>query len=114
MYHDYTIAVVVPAYNEEGLVGRAIETLPEWVDYIIVVDDASRDGTAEAVRRYLPRLDRRLHLICHKTNRGVGGAIATGYKWCRDNGVDVAVVMAGDAYSWGERPEAPLQRRFSG
>jgi len=56
MYHDYTIAVVVPAYNEESLIGRVIETLPEWVDHIIVVDDASRDGTAEVVRRYLPRL----------------------------------------------------------
>jgi glycosyltransferase involved in cell wall biosynthesis len=39
----------------------------------------------------------RLHLIRHETNRGVGGAIATGYKWCRDRGIDAVVVMAGDA-----------------
>ena len=36
-------------------------------------------------------------LLEHKTNQGVGGAIATGYKWCRDHEMDVAVVMAGDA-----------------
>jgi len=38
-----------------------------------------------------------LSLIRHETNQGVGGAIATGYKWCRDHEVDVAVVMTGDA-----------------
>jgi len=51
-----------------------------------------RDGTAEAARRYLPRMGERLHLIRHETNQGVGGAIATGYKWCRDHEVDVAAV----------------------
>jgi len=97
MYRDHTIAVVVPAYNEETLIGRVIETMPEWVERIVVVDDASRDGTAEAVRRCLPLMGERLHLIRHETNQGVGGAIASGYEWCRDHGVDVAVVMAGDA-----------------
>jgi len=105
MYRDHTpatgsgqrIAVVVPAYNEEALIGRVIETMPEWVERIVVVDDASRDGTAEAVRRCLPLMGERLHLIRHETNQGVGGAIASGYEWCRDHGVDVAVVMAGDA-----------------
>jgi len=42
-------------------------------------------------------MSERLHLIQHETNQGVGGAIATGYKWCRDHEVDVAVVMTGDA-----------------
>jgi glycosyltransferase involved in cell wall biosynthesis len=99
MYRNHTIAVVVPAYNEEHLIGRVIETIPDWVDRIVVIDDASHDATCDAVNRYLPRLDDRLHLIRHDTNQGVGGAIATGYKWCRgqENPVDIAVVMAGDA-----------------
>jgi len=97
MYRDHTIAVVVPAYNEEPLIGRVIETMPECVDRIVVVDDCSRDGTAEAVCRCLPHEGERLLLIRHESNRGVGGAIASGYEWCRDHGVDVAVVMAGDA-----------------
>ena len=97
MYQGSTIAVVVPAYNEEKLLGRVIETMPDYVDRVVVVDDCSQDGTAETVRRYLPQMGERLLLIRHETNQGVGGAIATGYKWCRDHEADVAAVMAGDA-----------------
>ncbi len=99
MYQDHTIAVVVPAYNEERLIGRVIETMPDYVDHIVVVDDCSQDATCEAVDHYLHSVGDRLHLIRHEANQGVGGAIASGYKWCRDhaNPIDVAVVMAGDA-----------------
>jgi glycosyltransferase involved in cell wall biosynthesis len=97
MFQEHRIAVVVPAYNEQALIGRVIETMPDCVDRIVVVDDASPDGTADVVRRYIPQMGERLLLIQHETNQGVGGAIATGYKWCRDHEVDVAVVMAGDA-----------------
>jgi len=99
MYKDKTITVVVPAYNEEKLIGRVIETMPDFVDKIIVVDDCSSDSTCARVKKYLEEssLDGRLELIEHTENQGVGGAIATGYKWCSDQKVDVAVVMAGDA-----------------
>jgi glycosyltransferase involved in cell wall biosynthesis len=97
MYQEHKIAVVVPAYNEQTLLGRVIETMPDCVDRIVVVDDASPDGTADVVRRYMPQMGERLLLIQHERNQGVGGAIATGYKWCRDHEMDVAVVMAGDA-----------------
>ena len=89
--------MVVPAYNEERLIDRVIETMPDYVDHIVVVDDRSQNGTAETVRRYLLQMSERLLVIQHETNLGVGGAIATGYKWCRDHEMDVAVVMAGDA-----------------
>jgi glycosyltransferase involved in cell wall biosynthesis len=97
MYQEHRIAVVVPAYNEQALIDRVIETMPECVDRIVIVDDASQDGTVDVVRRYMPQMGERLLLIQHETNQGVGGAIATGYKWCRDHEMDVAVVMAGDA-----------------
>ncbi len=97
MYQNKTIAVVVPAYNEEKLIGRVIETMPEYIDYIIVVNDYSPDSTSEKIHRYLPEMENRLKLIEHEVNQGVGGAIASGYEWCRDNKIDVAVVMAGDA-----------------
>jgi len=99
MYKGKVITVVVPAYNEEKLIGRVIETMPEFVDKIIVVDDCSSDATIARVRSFLesPSWDGRLNLIEHSENHGVGGAIATGYRWCRDQEVDVAVVMAGDA-----------------
>jgi glycosyltransferase involved in cell wall biosynthesis len=93
------IGVVVPAYNEEKLIGRVIETLPDFVDRIYVVDDCSHDGTRDRVCSYLdqPSLNGRLELIQHTVNRGVGGAIVTGYRKAVEEDIDAVAVMAGDA-----------------
>lgn len=96
MYNNCSICVVVPAYNEEKLIGRTIETVPKYVDHIVVIDDASGDATNQVVSD-LKKREGRVILITHIKNQGVGGAIASGYKWARDNGCDIAVVMAGDA-----------------
>jgi len=96
VYKDKTIAVVVPAYNEEKLIARTLETIPKIVDNIIVVDDASTDRTAEIVRETACE-DSRVCLMEHEVNQGVGGAIVTGYKQARDMEMDITVVMAGDA-----------------
>ena len=45
MYKEKTIGVVVPAYNEEKLIGRTLDTIPDFVDQIIIVDDCSHDGS---------------------------------------------------------------------
>lgn len=45
MYQDHTVGVIVPAYNEKGLIGDVIRTMPEYIDTIYVVDDCSTDGT---------------------------------------------------------------------
>jgi glycosyltransferase involved in cell wall biosynthesis len=95
MYQNTSIAVVVPAHNEETQIGKVIETMPDYVDQIIVVDDQSSDDTVKAVKRYC-QTDKRITLIEHETNLGVGGAIASGYKRARDNELDVTAVMAGD------------------
>lgn len=97
MYKKKTIGVVVPAYNEEKLIGRTLDTMPDFVDQIIVVDDCSQDATAKRIRERVAQQPERVILLQHEVNQGVGGAIATGYKWCRDHELDVAVVMAGDA-----------------
>ena len=89
------IVVVVPAYNEETQIARVFDLMPAFVDRIVVVDDASRDGTKDVVETYAAR-DSRIVLLRHERNSGVGAAIATGYKWVRDSKADVAVVMAGD------------------
>jgi len=96
MYKNAKIGVVVPAYNEEKLIGRVIETMPEFVDRIIIVDDASSDGTKDIIRKYQKNQNERLLLIQHEKNQGVGGAIVTGYKQALKEGLDVIVVMAGD------------------
>ncbi|MFQ6032417.1 MAG: glycosyltransferase family 2 protein [Candidatus Zixiibacteriota bacterium] len=96
MYKGKTVCVVVPAYNEENLIGSVIDTMPEFVDRIVVVDDLSKDSTAKVVKGYENSLKGRLTLIEHDRNEGVGGAIATGYKWARDNEMDITCVMAGD------------------
>ena len=89
------MAAVVPCYNEESQVGTVIETMPALIDRIVIIDDACQDRTAGIVDEYRKK-DGWITLIRHDVNQGVGGAIATGYKWCRDQNLDIAVVMAGD------------------
>lgn len=95
MFMNKTVAVVVPAYNEEIQIAKVISTMPPLVDRIVIVDDCSRDATVETVKR-LAAEDPRVILIEHGHNQGVGGAIVTGYKYARDESFDIAVVMAGD------------------
>ena len=96
MYREKTIGVVVPCYNEEKLISRTVNTMPDFVDKIIVVNDLSTDSTSEVVKKLAKGNDKVL-LIEHEVNQGVGGAISTGYVWCRENDIDISVVMAGDA-----------------
>ena len=144
MLNNKTIAVVVPAYNEETQIASVIETMPDFVDRIIIINDNSSDKTAQIVmaliendkkqkqkienildkvkpNRYnkanmvLQELQKkeiakytpskvfnqnpdqdRIILINHLKNGGVGAAIARGYKWSKDYGIDCTAVMAGD------------------
>ncbi len=146
MLKNKTIAVVVPAYNEEKQISRVIETMPDFVDRIIVVNDKSKDKTAEKVISYINNTkynpkelticsilidikktaynyadqvvqqnnikevnyfvpselintdeeNDRVILINNLKNAGVGAAIAQGYKWAKDYGIDCTAVMGGD------------------
>jgi len=96
MYKDKIISVVIPAYNEEKLIEKTIESVPDFVDKIVVVNDVSKDTTRDKVEQVMKK-NSKVTLINHKTNQGVGGSIASGYKWSSENDIDIAVVMAGDA-----------------
>jgi glycosyltransferase involved in cell wall biosynthesis len=93
MWQASRIAVIVPAFQEERLVGRTLRRIPDYVDALYVVDDGSTDRTWEVIHHVL---DSRLRPLRHPRNRGVGAAIVTGYRAAIADGVDVMAVMAGD------------------
>ena len=97
MFENRKVGIVVPAYNEEKLISQVIETMPDAVDRIYVVDDASRDATKEKVRAYETSMNGRVVLLEHSKNRGVGAAIITGYRRALEDGMDMVGVMGGDA-----------------
>ena len=94
MYRGRSIGVVVPAYNEELLINKVIQTMPDYVDRIYVIDDCSTDRTFDVASDYLR--DSRLKLIHHQNNKGVGAAIATGYRQALKDDINIVAVMAGD------------------
>jgi glycosyltransferase involved in cell wall biosynthesis len=91
-----SVGVVVPAYNEERQIGKVLETMPAFVDHIIVVDDHSADATIERCKEWQDRLGNRLTIIAQPKRGGVGAAITSGYKRSVELGLDVVAVMAGD------------------
>jgi len=110
MFKGHSLSVVVPAYNEEDHVGEVIETLPDCVDRAYVVDDCSTDDTWSVIQAHVSDRERsQSHALTdggptarsvvpirHETNRGVGGAIKTGYLAAIDDGADIVAVMGGD------------------
>jgi len=74
------IAAILPAYNEELNIAAVLEVLHETeiLDEIILVDDASRDKTAEMMKR-AAAVDVRMQVIQHETNQGKGQAIFSGW-----------------------------------
>ncbi len=116
MLDGKTIAVVVPAYNEAGFVGRVIDSFPAFVDRAYVVDDCSSDETwtemcahAEAVNAAAAetgpilaagdggrRFDPWVVTVRHEVNQGRGAAVKNGYRRALEDGIDVVAVMDAD------------------
>jgi len=96
MYRGQKVGVSIPAYNEETQVGRVIETMPDFVDLMVIVDDSSKDRTVEIVRQYMQN-NPKIVLIENVKNMGVGGASCRGYKEALKQGMDAVAIMAGDA-----------------
>ena len=87
------VFVVIPAYRVEDQIVRVIENVPSFVEKIVVVNDASPDGT-KGVLALLK--DPRLVVVNHEKNSGVGGAMVTGYNHAVSLGADILVKMDGD------------------
>jgi glycosyltransferase involved in cell wall biosynthesis len=93
MLEGKRVGVVVPAHDEQALIGDTLGGIPAFVDHVVVVDDGSNDGTAERARSFG---DPRVEVVSHERNRGVGAAIVTGYRRALEQGLDVVCVMAAD------------------
>ena len=91
----YDVAVVIPCYRVEREVNSVIAGLPRYIKHIIVVDDASPDATAEIVRQAAKK-DKRITLLKHEQNRGVGGAMLTGFRKALEVGARIVVKIDGD------------------
>jgi dolichol-phosphate mannosyltransferase len=100
---DGPVLVVVPTYDERENVDRLISGLRRSVDdlNILIIDDGSPDGTAEAVRRLMVE-DPRLHLIERPGKAGLAGAYLAGFAWGIERGFDLIVEMDADL---SHRPE---------
>ena len=87
------IAVVVPCYNVEDHLTQVVQTMPDYVHYIVLVDDKSRDNTATIIEQIV---DERIVAISLPRNQGVGGAVLAGFEKASALGADVIVKMDGD------------------
>ena len=92
---DAHVAAVVPAYHVARELVDVLRPMPALFTTIIVVDDASTDDTAAVAERY-SEIDPRIIVIRHEQNRGVGGAMITGFKRALEAGADVVVKIDGD------------------
>jgi glycosyltransferase involved in cell wall biosynthesis len=86
------LVAVVPAWNEEGAIGAVVDGIRAFdaTATVVVVDDASTDGTAEVAEAHGATV---LRL---PFNVGIGGAVQTGLRYARDEGFQVAVRLDGD------------------
>jgi glycosyltransferase involved in cell wall biosynthesis len=90
-----SVSVVIPAHEEERLLPDTLGGIPDFVDRIYIVDDASGDGTVEKARSAAVA-DPRISVIVREHNGGVGAAVVTGYRQALEDGADITVVMNAD------------------
>lgn len=90
----YSVSVLMPLYNEEKLVTKALNSIPHNVTEIIVVDDGSTDNTRKIVREWA-KTDDRLRFYYNRKNKGVGYTINRCYDLATS---DYTVILSGDDY----------------
>ena len=95
MYKDNKIAVVIPAYNEGVLITETLIGIPDYIDNMYVVHDGGSDDTLLRVQTR-QETDKRIILINHEINKGLGQSLIDGYVESSKSDNDISVVMAGD------------------
>ena len=88
------IAVVIPSYKVTAHIEDVVGKMPDLVWRIYIVDDCCPDESGNYAKKHIS--DERVHILHHKVNQGVGGAVMTGYKVAIDAGADIIVKIDGD------------------
>ena len=99
----YRIATVIPAYRVERHIESVLRGLPAYIKYIIVVDDASPDSASDSTAlsghhlvTAAAKKDKRITLIKHTQNQGVGGAMVSGFRKALELGAQIVIKIDGD------------------
>lgn len=85
-----SLCVVLPAFQEEGRIGKVVEGIRKRCEHVVVVDDGSTDATAAEAR------GAGAVVISHERNRGKGAALNTGFFHAREHGFEAVVTMDAD------------------
>ena len=93
MKNNKKISVVIPCYKVSEHIEKVIQDIPEFVDAIIVVDDACPQHSGKIVEKLK---NPKVHTLYHSHNQGVGGAVITGYKKSLALGSDITIKIDGD------------------
>jgi len=91
---DSRIAVVIPCFKVSRHIIDVISAMPSIVWRIYLIDDACPEGSGKLVQERI--FDNRVRVLYHSQNRGVGGAVMTGYQAAIADGADVIVKVDGD------------------
>jgi glycosyltransferase involved in cell wall biosynthesis len=92
MYNNQKVIVVLPAYNAEKTLEKTYVEIPfDWVDEVVLVDDASKDQTIEKARSLGIR-----HIIRHEKNKGYGGNQKSCYNKAMELGGDIVIMLHPD------------------
>lgn len=94
MIENNKIAVIIPCFKVRAHIESLIERIPEYVDWILCVDDCCPEQSGLAVKQL--QLDRNIKVLFHSTNGGVGAAMKSGLLEAKLLGCDVAVKIDGD------------------
>jgi len=94
LYQSIHISVVIPCYRVLDHIERVIAGIGPEVDRIYCIDDKCPDGSGKFISRHVK--DKRVTVIFHEANQGVGGATITGYQTAITEGADIVVKIDGD------------------
>lgn len=90
----HTIVVVIPAFKVSNQILAVVENIGPEVSLIVVVDDCCPESSGKLVQAGCS--DKRVKVLTHQENKGVGGAMITGYRFALEKGADIIVKLDGD------------------